>query len=162
MLTGGACANLYSDGVYQSMDADSVLSGSPTVEELGRALAPLGFRRRGGRYVHERVPFFVEFPRGPLGIGEDIRVRAVWRSRRGAKTLALSATDSCRDRLAAYYHWSDRQGLASAVAIALRHRVALRRIREWSRREGHPEGYAMFLAELERSRRSRRRRPLKG
>lgn len=39
------------------------------------------------------------------------------------RTLALSPTDACRDRLAAFYHWSDRGGLAAAVAIAQRHRV---------------------------------------
>jgi hypothetical protein len=157
VLTGGACANLYSGGVYESMDADFILSGSPALEDLNRALDALGFRRRGDRYVHPRVPFFVEFPRGPLGIGQDVRIRAVWRVRRGARTLALSATDSCRDRLAAYYHWHDQQSLAAAVAIARRNRVALRKIREWSRSEGHLEGYQAFLAQVERQRRSGRR-----
>ena len=158
VLTGGACANLYSGGAYQSMDADFILSGSPTLEDLNRALNALGFRRRGDRYVHQRIPFFVEFPRGPLGIGKDVQIRAVWRGRRGAKTLALSATDSCRDRLAAYYHWHDQQSLAAAVAIALKHRVALPKVREWSRGEGQSEGFRTFLAELERKRESRRRR----
>ena len=157
VLTGGACANLYSGGAYQSMDADFILSGSPALEDLNYALNALGFRRRGDRYVHPRVPFFVEFPRGPLGIGQDVQIRAVWRARRGAKTLALSATDSCRDRLAAYYHWRDLQSLAAAVAIALRNRVSLRKIREWSRREEHSEGYQAFLAEVERLRNSGRR-----
>jgi hypothetical protein len=157
VLTGGACASLYSGGAYESMDADFILSGSPPLKDLNDALNELGFRRRGDRYVHPRVPFFVEFPRGPLGIGQDVRIRAVWCSRRGAKTLALSATDSCRDRLAAYYHWRDLQSLAAAVAIASRNRVALRKIREWSRREGHSEGYRAFLAEVERSRKSGRR-----
>ncbi len=157
VLTGGACANLYSGGAYQSMDADFILSGSPALEDLNRALKTLGFQRRGDRYVHPRVPFFVEFPRGPLGIGQDVQIRAVWRMRRGAKTLALSATDSCRDRLAAYYHWRDQQSLAAAVAIALRNRVALRKIREWSRREEHVEDYQAFLAEVVRLRKPRRR-----
>ncbi|HEU4335604.1 MAG TPA: hypothetical protein VFT32_13995 [Candidatus Eisenbacteria bacterium] len=139
------------------MDADFILSGSPSLEDLNLSLHALGFRRRGDRYVHPRVPFFVEFPRGPLGIGQDVQIRPVWRVRRGAKTLALSATDSCRDRLAAFYHWRDRQSLGAAVAIALRNRVALRKIREWSRREGHAEGFQTFLAEVERLKTSRRR-----
>lgn len=157
VLTGGACANLYSGGAYQSMDADFILSGSPALDDLNRALDAVGFRPRGDRYVNPRVPFFVEFPRGPLGIGQDVEIRAVWRVRRGARTLALSATDSCRDRLAAYYHWRDQQSLAVAVAIALRNRVGLRKIREWSRREGHLEGYEVFRGEVERLRKSGRR-----
>ena len=158
VLTGGACANLYSGGVYQSLDADFVLGESTTLEDLDRALATLGFRRDRDRYVHASVSFFVEFPTGPLGIGEDFRIRPVWRSRRAARTLALSATDACRDRLAAYYHWNDRQSLAAAVAIAARNRVAFGKVREWSRQEGNLEGYSTFLAELRRHRQAVRPR----
>ena len=152
VLTGGACANLYSGGVYESLDADFVLGAPCATEDLDRALATLGFRRERDRYVHADVSFFVEFPRGPLGIGEDFRIRPVWRTRRAARTLALSATDACRDRLAAFYHWNDRQSLAAAVAIAARNRVAFGKVRQWSRMEGHLEGYAAFLAELRRAR----------
>ena len=162
VLTGGACASLYSGGVYQSLDADFVLAESTDVEDLDRALATLGFRRRRDRYVHATVSFFVEFPSGPLGIGEDFHIRPVWRSRRAARTLALSATDACRDRLAAFYHWNDRQSLAAAVAIAARNRVAFGKVRRWSQVEGHLEGYAAFLVELRRNRAAARpqtRRP---
>ncbi len=158
VLTGGACANLYSDGVYQSFDADFVLAGPCATKDLDRALATLGFVRKGDRYVHRLVPFFVEFPSGPLGIGRDLSIRPVWRARRAAKTLALSATDACRDRLAAFYFWNDRQSLAAAVAIAVRHRVGFAKVRTWSRSEGHPEGYTIFLAELRRARMARPRR----
>lgn len=125
VLTGGACANLYSGGVYQSSDADFVLAGHCSTNDVDRALSTLGFAREGDRYVHRFISFFVEFPSGPLGIGRDLRIRPVWRSRRAAKTLALSATDACRDRL---------------------------KIRAWSRSEGHAEGYIVFLAELRRRR----------
>lgn len=152
VLTGGACAHLYSAGAHPSVDVDFVLAETSTTGALDAALVPLGFNRRRDRYVHNAVPFFVEFPRGPLGIGEDVRIHPVWRSRRGARTLALSPTDSCRDRLAAYYPWNDRQSLAVAVAIALRNRVAIAKIREWSRSEGHAAGYAIFAAELARAR----------
>jgi hypothetical protein len=158
VLTGGACANLYSGGKYQSVDADFVLTRPCTTEDLDGALAPLGFERKRDRYVHRHVRFFVEFPRGPLGIGEDFQIRPVLRGHRMAKTLALSATDACRDRLAAFYHWNDRQSLAAAVAISLRNRVALSKVRKWSRDEGHLEGYGSFLLELGRARSAKRRR----
>jgi hypothetical protein len=152
VLTGGACAHLYSGGVYVSRDADFVLGTPCSREDLDRALAVVGFRRDRDRYVHDSVPFFVEFPRGPLGIGEDVHIRPVWRTRRSARTLALSATDACRDRLAAYFHWNDRQSLAAAVAIARRNRIAFAKVRGWSRNEGHLAEYAAFLAELRRTR----------
>jgi hypothetical protein len=143
--------------MHVSRDADFVLSAPCSREGLDRALAAVGFKRDRDRYVHASVPFFVEFPRGPLGIGEDARIRPVWRTRRAARTLALSATDACRDRLAAFYHWHDRQSLAVAVAIALRHRIAFAKVRDWSRREGHLDEYDAFLAALRRARGERRR-----
>lgn len=158
VLTGGACANLYSGGAYQSFDADFVLAGPCSTKNLDRALATLGFVRKGDRYVHRLTPFFVEFPSGPLGIGRDLSILPVWRRRGAAKTLALSATDACRDRLAAFYHWNDLQSLAAAVAIAVRNRVAFAKVRSWSRSEGQPEGYIKFLAELRRVRTAGRRR----
>jgi hypothetical protein len=100
------------------------------------------------------VPFFIEFPSGPLGIGQDFRVRPIWVRRRAARTLALSATDACRDRLAAFYHWSDRQSLAAAVAIATRHPLAFAKVKGWSRSEGRLDGYAVFLSELARGRKA--------
>jgi hypothetical protein len=162
VLTSGTCANLYSGGVYQSSDADFVLAGRCSTSDVDRALSMLGFAREGDRYVHRLISFFVEFPSGPLGIGRDLKIRPVWRTRRAARTLELSATDACRDRLAAFYFWKDRQSLAAAVAIAVRHRMAFAKIRAWSRSEGHAEGYIVFLAELRRRRaahRPRKKRP---
>jgi hypothetical protein len=122
------------------------------VEDLDRALGNLGFRRFKGRYICKGISYFIEFPSGPLGIGSDSRIKPVWTGRGSARTLALSATDACRDRLAAFYHWNDRQGLGAAVAITARNHVAFQKIREWSRREGYLEKYALFIAELHRNR----------
>jgi hypothetical protein len=71
---------------------------------------------------------------------------------------ALSPTDSCRDRLAAFYHWNDRQSLDTAVLIASRHRVNLAKIREWSADEGAIEGFEVFRRKLVLRRRRRQPR----
>lgn len=159
VLTGGACASLYARGTFQSVDVDFIVSGPVTQEALDAAMASVGFRRRRDRYVHPRLPFYVEFPRGPLAVGGDYRLRPVERAQGRARTLALSATDSCRDRLAAYYHWADRQSLQVAVAIAMRNRINLTAIRRWSAREGAASLFEEFLAELARVRRRPRRCP---
>jgi hypothetical protein len=64
----------------------------------------------------------------------------------------LSATDSCRDRLAAFYHWNDRQSLRVAVLIARRARVDMKRLRAWSAVEGAAGKFAEFGRELGRGR----------
>jgi len=152
VLTGGACANLHSGGTFVSADIDFILSGRVARRELDAAMAGVGFARRGDRYVHPRLGFFVEFPRGPLAIGEDFRIRPIMRSARRLRALILSPTDACRDRLAAFYHWNDRQGLEAAVQIALRNPVKLAVVRRWSAGEGFADRFEEFRDELKRSR----------
>jgi hypothetical protein len=157
VVTGGACAHLYTGGTYQSVDVDIVLSSVVSRAELDAAMAAAGFTRRRDRYVSPGVPFFVEFPAGPLAIGADHAVRPVVYRRGRSRMLVLSATDACRDRLAAFYHWGDRQSLSVAVEIAARHRLRTSAIRDWSMREGAGEGFAQYLAELDRRRKARPR-----
>jgi hypothetical protein len=155
VLTGGACATIYSGGSYQSQDLDFIVRGAGTRKSVDEAMASIGFMREGDRYVHPATSFFVEFPRGPLAIGDDVDIHPVVLKLDRGSALALSATDACRDRLAAFYHWSDRQGLHVAVEIALRHRLNMARIRGWSRREGFEARFEEFRNELERRKRER-------
>ncbi len=158
VLTGGACASLHTGGVYHSVDVDFILSGRVTQAQLDAAMAEVGFVRKGDHYVHPRVRFYVEFPRGPLAIGADHRVHPVERRSGTVRSLTLSATDSCRDRLAAWYHWNDRQSLEVAVAIALRNRIRLPAVRDWSHEEGFEDRFEEFLAAVREARRRRRGR----
>ena len=77
--------------------------------QLDRAMTRIGFRRAGNQYEHPESAYFVEFPAGPLGIGGDLRIRPVEYRIKGTVVPALSAADSCRDRLVAFCHWNDRQ-----------------------------------------------------
>jgi hypothetical protein len=151
VLTGGGCASLHSAGHYLSADLDFVLTGSTTRSDLDRAMASVGFTPQGDRYVHPRSDFWVEFPRGPLAVGADLDVALVEIDEPAGRVVALSPTDSCRDRLAAFYHWSDRQSLEVAVAVAARNEIDLDRIRRWSDREGHAARFEEFRRELARA-----------
>jgi hypothetical protein len=152
VLTGGACASVYTHGQYQSRDMDFIVVRTTTQARLDTALGSIGFVRKGDRYVHPRLAFYVEFPRGPLAIGDDYRIRPVLRRLGSRRLLMLSATDSCRDRLAAFYHWNDRQSLQVAVQVARAQRVNVAAIRRWSAAEGFPERFQQFLGEVRRTR----------
>lgn len=153
-LTGGACATIYSAGEYQSLDLDFILGGDVKRKRLDEAMAAAGFRRFADHYVHPKTKFFVEFPRGPLSIGRDVGIRPTEMLIGKTRLRALSATDSCRDRLAAFYFWSDLSSLGAAIAIARRQEVNLRAIRAWS----VDEGRASLFQEFRRHLRSVRRR----
>jgi hypothetical protein len=144
VLTGGASASVHSDGDYLSHDLDYILESRVTQKQLDAAMAVAGFARSADRYVHPKSAFFVEFPRGPLAIGDDDLVTPVEVRIGNTRVLTLSATDACRDRLAAFYHWNDRQSLDAALKIARRRRVNLVAIGRWSEAEGKSAQFEEF------------------
>jgi hypothetical protein len=152
VLTGGACATIYSDGEYQSNDLDFILDGAVTRRQLDEAMAAIGFHRQTDHYTHADTSFFVEFPRGPLAIGRDASIRPAVLKLGRVRMPALSATDSCRDRLAAFYFWDDLSSLKAAVAIARRQRINLAAIRRWSDAEGHGDKFHLFQRAYKRAR----------
>ena len=131
VLTGGSEATSYAPDAYKSLDFDFVLTF------LGRggeaALRSLGFRRKADFYVHPKSRFPLEFPPGPLEIGDDLVTS--WRTvRRDDEVLhVLTPFDSCRDRLASYLDWNDLSGLEQALHVHRAHAndVDLARHREW-------------------------------
>ncbi len=150
ILTGGACANLHSGGAYLSQDIDFILEGRVEVAELDAAMAAAGFVRQANRYLHPQSPFWVEFPRGPLAVGADLKIAPRALDDGASGTLALTPTDSCRDRLAAFFHWNDRQSLEVALLVAVRNEIDLDLVRRWSIGEGHLARYEAFRRELSR------------
>jgi hypothetical protein len=152
VLTGGACATIYSKGEFHSLDLDFILAGAVDQKRLDGAMAAAGFGRAGDHYVHPNTRYFVEFPRGPLSIGKDSSVEPVKLRLARRWVKALSATDSCRDRLAAYFFWNDLSSLEAAVAIARSNKVDLRSIERWSEAEGHAARFEEFRRQLDAGR----------
>lgn len=143
VLTGGAVVSIYTENAYESYDLDFVVRGLG--KDVRSAMASLGFTKRTGRHFeHPRTRYIVEFPSGPLAIGNrPVTTTARRRTRAGVLRL-LTPTDCVMDRLAAFYHWSDPQGLEQAVAVSRRQRIDMARVRRWSRREGMELKFAVF------------------
>lgn len=62
----------------------------------------------------------------------------------------LSPTQCVMDRLAAWFHWSDRRSLIHAIWIFQRHPVNLTKVKNWAKNEGALEKYEEFLDQLKK------------
>lgn len=148
VLTGGACVTIYSDNKYQSMDLDFVEEVPVTRRKLIRTLVELGFSEENRYFRHPDTEFFLEFPPGPLSVGEEaIRDISVMEFSTGRLRL-ISPTDCVRDRLAAFYHWDDRQSLKQAILVARDQEIDLLEVQRWSEREGELSKFEMFFRTL--------------
>lgn len=149
VLTGGAVVSIYTENKYQSSDLDYI---SPNEHrDIENALVDLGFKKEGRSFTHPDTDFYVEFPKGPLAIGREVVDPEGEVVIGGNKLVLLSPTQSVMDRLAAFYHWNDRQSLDQALWIAEKHPVNVEKIRAWSQSEGGLQKFHEFLNSLKSS-----------
>jgi hypothetical protein len=57
-------------------------------------------------------------------------------------------SDSVKDRLAAYYHWGDRQCLEQAIMVAKDQDINLEEVRRWSKKEGKQKDFEVIAPRL--------------
>jgi len=139
VLVGGACVSIYSANEYSSFDLDFIITGSSTRQKVRSALTGINFTEENRYFTNPETPFFVEFPSGPLAIGDEPPTEISTLRFTTGNLRLLSPTDSVKDRLAAYYHWKDRQSLEQAILIAGSHDIDLDDVRRWSVHEGFEE-----------------------
>lgn len=151
VLVGGAVVAIHTEGLYRSGDLDMV------PDDLGRGrlpevLARLGFEPSRSRYFKHPAcaHLFLEFPRGPVEIGEHFPVIPEEIEVEGRTLRLLSPTDSVKDRLAGYIHWKSRANFEQAVLICRRQpgRVDLNAVRKWCSGEGGDTAYEELMQRL--------------
>jgi hypothetical protein len=137
-LSGGGAVSVYSDNQYKSKDLDFVTAERR--DRLTVVLRPLGFElaKDQRHFTHPETKFFVEFPAAPLEFGgrvvphDDIpRLDTPWGPLR-----VITPTLCVMDRLAAYWHWNDRQAWDQALMVASRQNVDYEDLVQYAKAEG--------------------------
>ena len=71
---GGACVSIYTDERHASHDLDFVSPHSHAA--ITGSLLEIGFEKKGRYFSHPQSELYVEFPSGPVAIGNQIPVKA--------------------------------------------------------------------------------------
>ena len=148
VLSGGASVSLYSGNKYVSKDLDLINIRFVKRQKIKAVMDELGFQERGRHFVHPDSEFIVEFPDGPLSVGEE-PVKKIDEIKLSTGNLrVISPTDCVKDRLAAFYFWGDRQCLAQAVMVTADNRINLKELERWSKAEGKLKEFQTFKEAL--------------
>ena len=152
VLVGGAVVAIHTEGLYRSGDLDLVPDHFDR-KQIEGVLRGLGFEPSKSRYFrHPQCShLFLEFPRGPVEIGEEFPVVPDEIEVMGRRLRLLSPTDSVKDRLAGYIHWNSRANFEQAVLICRRQsvRVDMEQVRRWCEREGGLEAFEELVRNLD-------------
>ncbi len=148
VLSGGSCVEIYSQGKYTSDDIDLIDRFNGGHTKIKNVMFQLGFKEHNRYFIHEDTRYFIEFPRGPLGVGDaPVNEIASRESETGILRL-LTPNDCIKDRLAAYYHWDDPQSLEQAIWVAQQNKFNMDSIKEWSRNEKELGKFEIFKGRL--------------
>ncbi len=149
VLSGGAVVAIYTSGKYVSNDLDLVNRYSVRRSAIRKAMEELGFEEAGRHFEHPQAKFFVEFPPGPLTLGEQDIVSIDEREMETGILRVISPTECVKDRLAWYYHDGDLQCLSQAILVAKDQEVDIDEISRWSKGEGKLDEFERIRADLE-------------
>lgn len=144
VLSGGSCVTIYSENRYASYDLDFIEAGGGPRRRIRIALEEIGFREENRYFRHPDTPYLVEFPPGPLAVGHQPVTETAELVYPTGTLRLLTATDCVMDRLAAYFHWNDRQCLDQALWVAQAHSLDWGKIAMWATREGEMDKFADF------------------
>ena len=151
VLVGGAVVAIYTEGLYRSGDLDLVQDDAGRTR-LREVLSQIGFEPSRSRYFkHPACPhLFLEFPRGPVELGEQFPVVPAEIEVEGRILRLLSPTDSVKDRLAGYIHWKSRANFDQAALICQQQetQVDLEEVRRWCAEEGGVAAFEALMAKL--------------
>ena len=155
VLVGGAVVAIYTEGIYRSGDLDMVPDDFQRAR-IPECLEKIGFLPSKARYFKhpECRHLFLEFPHGPVELGEESPIVPDEVHVEGRILRLLSPTDCVKDRLAAYIHWGSRDCFEQALLVCRRQkaRVDLENVRAWCEREGGAgafEELIRYLSETE-------------
>lgn len=148
VLSGGFCVEIYSKGKYTSDDIDLIDRYNGGHREIKNAMVALGFKEHNRYFVHTDTEYFIEFPRGPLAVGQQRVDQIATRLYETGTLKLLTPTDCIKDRLAAYFHWDDLQSLEQAVWVAEQNEFDMKVIEAWSKSEGEAEKFEVFKQRL--------------
>lgn len=145
---GGAVVSIYSNGVYQSGDLDFVIRNL-LQDKLPEVMKEIGFLKEGRHYRHPDCKhLFVEFPNGPLSLGEEMDIKPKMFKEEGAIFFILSPTDSIKDRLASYIYYKSEEGLEQAVLVAKAQPFKKSEVKKWCENEKSLWAYHDFIKKL--------------
>lgn len=150
VLVGGACVTIYSENRYQSYDLDYVTYED--MKKVKKALQELGFIEKDKYFQHKNCPWFIEFVSPPVAVGNEFVQNYNHVKTPLGIIKMLHPIDTVKDRLAAFYHWKDKQSLEQALSICNEQSIDIDELKNWSIAEGFEQKFQIFESLLHKNR----------
>lgn len=102
VLSGGSADSFYSSNKYVTKDLDLINTSFAKRSKIRSVMEQLGFQEKGRYFINPVTQFFVEFPDGPLSVGDEPVIEISEYELPTGTLRVVSATDCVKDRLCAF------------------------------------------------------------
>ena len=136
VLSGGSCMEIYTHKNFSSYDIDFIANPSYTSKKIELTMLSMGFKKVDGRYYkYEHNPNYIEFPTGPVSLGNEFPKKFDELKTLVGTLVLLTPTDCIKDRLCAYVYHGGQECFQQAIAVAHLNSIDFDNLRNWAKNE---------------------------
>jgi len=136
VLSGGSCMEIYTHKNFSSYDIDFIANPSYTAKKISEVMLSIGFNKVDGRYYkYENNPNYIEFPTGPVSLGNEFPKKFDELKTLVGTLVLLTPTDCIKDRLCAYVYHGGNECFQQAMAVAHLNEIDINNLKKWAKNE---------------------------
>jgi len=136
VLSGGSCMEIYTHKNFSSYDIDFITNPSYTAKKISEVMLSIGFNKVDGRYYkYENNPNYIEFPTGPVSLGNEFPKKFDELKTLVGTLVLLTPTDCIKDRLCAYVYHGGNECFQQAMAVAHLNEIDINNLKKWAKNE---------------------------
>jgi len=136
VLSGGSCMEIYTHKNFSSYDIDFIANPSYTAKKISEVMLSIGFNKVDGRYYkYENNPNYIEFPTGPVSLGNEFPKKFDELKTLVGTLVLLTPTDCIKDRLCAYVYHGGNECFHQAMAVAHLNEIDINNLKKWAKNE---------------------------
>ncbi len=136
VLSGGSCMEIYTHKNFSSYDIDFIANPSYTAKKISEVMLSIGFNKVDGRYYkYENNPNYIEFPTGPVSLGNEFPKKFDELKTLVGTLVLLTPTDCIKDRLCAYVYHGGNECFQQSMAVAHLNEIDINNLKKWAKNE---------------------------
>ncbi len=135
VLSGGSCMEIYTSSNFSSYDLDFIANPSQKSESVKKVMISMGFKEEGRYFKHPDNAYYVEFPTGPVNLGNEFPSKHNELKTYVGKLVLLTPTNCVKDRLCAYIYHDGEECFSQAVAVAHLNDIDKDDLLNWAKKE---------------------------
>ena len=143
VLSGGSCMEIYTQSNFSSYDIDLIMTKQVAFNKIEKVMLSLGFEKENRYFKYKNNPNYIEFPTGPVTLGDEFPKKFVELKTHLGTLKLLSATDCIKDRLCAMVYHGGEECFNQAVAVAHLNKIDINNLKAWGSNEDNEIGKAI-------------------